>query len=182
MRDLWVVYLVVLCSAAYIAYEQNLAYLTYGFSSLQKNGYGGLDNNGAALIMAMAIPMAYFAWEATRRWWRWGFLMMIPLRRAFIVKQHGSLTFPEGTACAKVLIVGEQGGSSAKTVFVGFGLAFAYQVIPTDAPPERQFAKRWTYYIDPTGKIAFIDKTVKPATSGQDIVAKLGDLNVPKRK
>ena len=58
-----------------------------------------------------------------------GILMMIPLRRAFIVKQHGSLTYPEGTACAKVLIVGEQGGSSAKTVFVGFGLAFVYQVL-----------------------------------------------------
>lgn len=58
-----------------------------------------------------------------------GILMMIPLRRAFIVKQHGSLSYPEGTACAKVLIVGEQGGSSAKTVFVGFGLAFVYQVL-----------------------------------------------------
>ena len=58
-----------------------------------------------------------------------GILMMIPLRRAFIVKQHGTLTYPEGTACAKVLIVGEQGGSSAKTVFVGFGLAFVYQVM-----------------------------------------------------
>ena len=58
-----------------------------------------------------------------------GILMMIPLRRAFIVKQHGTLTYPEGTACAKVLIVGEQGGSSAKTVFVGFGIAFVYQVM-----------------------------------------------------
>ena len=58
-----------------------------------------------------------------------GILMMIPLRRAFIVKQHGSLTYPEGTACAKVLIVGEQGGSSAKTVFAGFGLAFVYQLM-----------------------------------------------------
>ncbi len=38
-----------------------------------------------------------------------GILMMIPLRRAFIVKQHGKLTYPEGTACAKVLIVGERG-------------------------------------------------------------------------
>ncbi len=58
-----------------------------------------------------------------------GILMMIPLRRAFIVKQHASLSYPEGTACAKVLIVGEQGGSSAKTVFTGFGLAFVYQVL-----------------------------------------------------
>ena len=39
-----------------------------------------------------------------------GILMMIPLRRAFIVKQHGTLNYPEGTACADVLIVGEQGG------------------------------------------------------------------------
>jgi len=58
-----------------------------------------------------------------------GILMMIPLRRAFIVKQHASLAYPEGTACAKVLIVGEQGGSSARTVFTGFGMAFAYQVL-----------------------------------------------------
>lgn len=56
-----------------------------------------------------------------------GVLMMIPLRRAFIVKQHGKLPYPEGTACAEVLIVGEQGGSSATTVFAGFGLAFVYQ-------------------------------------------------------
>jgi putative OPT family oligopeptide transporter len=57
-----------------------------------------------------------------------GILMMIPLRRAFIVKQHGALTYPEGTACAKVLIVGEQGGTNARTVFAGFGLAFLYQI------------------------------------------------------
>lgn len=58
-----------------------------------------------------------------------GILMMIPLRRAFIVKQHGMLTYPEGTACADVLIVGEQGGSSAKTVFTGFGIAFVYKIL-----------------------------------------------------
>ncbi len=55
-----------------------------------------------------------------------GILMMIPLRRAFIVKQHGTLKYPEGTACADVLIVGEKGGATAKTVFVGFGLAFLF--------------------------------------------------------
>ena len=41
-----------------------------------------------------------------------GILMMIPLRRAFIVKQHGKLKYPEGTACADVLIVGETGGAT----------------------------------------------------------------------
>jgi peroxiredoxin Q/BCP len=61
-------------------------------------------------------------------------------------------------------------------------VAFAYQVIPTDAPAERQFARRYTFYIDPAGKIALIDKAVKPATSGEDIVAHLKELKVPDRK
>ena len=61
-------------------------------------------------------------------------------------------------------------------------VAMAYGVIAADAPPERQFARRWTFYIDPTGKIAMIDKTVKPASSGQDIVTNLGELKVPERK
>ncbi len=58
-----------------------------------------------------------------------GILMMIPLRRAFVVKQHGVLPYPEGTACAKVLIVGEQGGSNARTVFLGVGIAAVYQLL-----------------------------------------------------
>ncbi len=58
-----------------------------------------------------------------------GVLMMIPLRRVFIVRQHGKLTYPEGVACADVLMVGEKGGSSAATVFTGFGLAFVYQFL-----------------------------------------------------
>jgi putative OPT family oligopeptide transporter len=59
-----------------------------------------------------------------------GILMMIPLRRAFIVNMHGkpgqpdTLLYPEGTACAEVLISGEQGGTSGRTVFLGFGIAF----------------------------------------------------------
>ncbi|MGH7613787.1 MAG: OPT family oligopeptide transporter, partial [Gemmatimonadales bacterium] len=56
-----------------------------------------------------------------------GVLMMIPLRRALIVKEHGNLPYPEGTACAEVLIAGEKGGVHAKTVFQAFGLAFVYK-------------------------------------------------------
>jgi putative OPT family oligopeptide transporter len=58
-----------------------------------------------------------------------GILMMIPLRRAFIVKQHGKLKYPEGTACAEVLVAGEKGGTTAKMVFVGFGIAFLYKFL-----------------------------------------------------
>jgi putative OPT family oligopeptide transporter len=58
-----------------------------------------------------------------------GILMMIPLRRAFIVKQHGKLKYPEGTACAEVLVAGEKGGTTAKMVFIGFGIAFLYKFL-----------------------------------------------------
>jgi putative OPT family oligopeptide transporter len=58
-----------------------------------------------------------------------GILMMIPLRRAFIVKQHGKLRYPEGTACAEVLIAGEKGGATAKMVFLGFGIAFVHKFL-----------------------------------------------------
>ena len=52
-----------------------------------------------------------------------GVLFMIPLRKALIVKEHKTLPYPEGTACAEVLLAGEKGGASAKSVFVGMGLS-----------------------------------------------------------
>src|SRR6266550_7017397 len=58
-----------------------------------------------------------------------GTLMMIPLRRSLIVKEHGILPYPEGTACASVLKAGEKGGVFAQTAFVGMGVAFAYAMM-----------------------------------------------------
>lgn len=58
-----------------------------------------------------------------------GTLMMIPLRRSLIVKEHGVLPYPEGTACASVLKAGERGGEFAKTAFMGLGFAFAYAML-----------------------------------------------------
>jgi putative OPT family oligopeptide transporter len=55
-----------------------------------------------------------------------GVLMMIPLRQGLIVKEHGKLAYPEGTACADVLIVGEKGGTAASTVFTGFFIGIGY--------------------------------------------------------
>jgi len=57
-----------------------------------------------------------------------GVLMMIPLRHGLIVKAHGQLAFPEGTACAEVLMAGEKGGTSARTVFTGFFLGLFYKL------------------------------------------------------
>jgi len=58
-----------------------------------------------------------------------GTLMMIPLRRSLIVKEHGILPYPEGTACASVLQAGEKGGVFAKTAFMGMGIALGYAVL-----------------------------------------------------
>lgn len=58
-----------------------------------------------------------------------GVLMMIPLRSALIVKEHGVLAYPEGQACTEVLIAGEEGGAKASTVFSGLGIAAVYKFI-----------------------------------------------------
>ncbi len=58
-----------------------------------------------------------------------GVLMMIPLRRALIVQQHGVLKYPEGTACAEILKVGAGAGSRAATLFFGFAIGLAYKVV-----------------------------------------------------
>ena len=58
-----------------------------------------------------------------------GVLFMIPLRKALIVEEHGVLPYPEGMACAEVLLAGEEGGSNASTVFAGMGLGAAFKFI-----------------------------------------------------
>lgn len=58
-----------------------------------------------------------------------GVLFMIPLRTALIVEEHGTLPYPEGQACAEVLIAGEEGGAKAGTVFAGLGIAAVYKFI-----------------------------------------------------
>ena len=58
-----------------------------------------------------------------------GVLFMVPLRNALIVKEHATLLYPEGTACADVLLAGEEGGANASTVFSGMGLAAIFKFV-----------------------------------------------------
>ncbi|RZK48210.1 MAG: OPT family oligopeptide transporter [Pedobacter sp.] len=58
-----------------------------------------------------------------------GTLMMIPLRKSLIVKEHANLPYPEGTACASVLQAGEKGGKFAQTAFWGLGFALVYALL-----------------------------------------------------
>jgi len=77
-----------------------------------------------------------------------GVLLMVPMRRALIVKEHGELPYPEGTACAEVLVAGERGGAMAKTVFAGFWVALGYTIL------QRVFhlwRENFQYVTSPTG-------------------------------
>ena len=77
-----------------------------------------------------------------------GVLFMVPLRTALIVEEHGVLPYPEGTACAEVLLAGEQGGSKSKVVFAGLGIAAVYKFIADGLklfPSEVQFSMQGNY-------------------------------------
>ena len=87
---------------------------------------------------------------------------MVPLRSALIVKEHGTLAYPEGTACAEVLIAGEEGGAKASTVFAGLGIAAGYKFI---ADGLKVFPSEVAYQI-PGYKGAGIGMDVLPALAG----------------
>jgi probable O-glycosylation ligase (exosortase A-associated) len=79
LRQVWQMYLACTGALIYIAYELNFMYLVNGKISIYHVGYGGLDNNGAGLMIAMGIPLALYAWQGSTKIWRWVFLAAIPL-------------------------------------------------------------------------------------------------------
>ncbi len=83
-----------------------------------------------------------------------GVLLMIPLRETLIVKEHATLKYPEGTACADVLIVGEERGVQARTVFMGFGIGALYKFFNAGAKMWVEVPK-WTFEkVMPNGRKA----------------------------
>lgn len=91
-----------------------------------------------------------------------GVVFMVPLRKALIVEEHGNLPYPEGSACADVLIAGEEGGTSAKIVFSGLGIAALYKFI---ADGVKLFPSEVDYAV-PAYKGSAIGIDVLPALSG----------------
>jgi probable O-glycosylation ligase (exosortase A-associated) len=82
VRQVWQIRVLVFVAALsliYIAYEVNFLYLVNNYLGIYLNGYGGLDNNGAGLMLAMAVPMCVFIWDSERRMWRWFFAAMVPV-------------------------------------------------------------------------------------------------------
>jgi putative OPT family oligopeptide transporter len=112
----------------------------FGRSTILENNIvqttGSAGESLAAGVMFTIPALIFLGFGSEFTFWRifplallggWlGVLFMIPLRRQLIVKEHGNLTFPEGTACADVLVAGERGGSFAGRVFWGLGLGGVY--------------------------------------------------------
>src|SRR4249920_3031835 len=105
-----------------------------------------------------------------------GVLLMVPLRRALIVKEHGILPYPEGTACAEVLVAGERGGQLAKLVFGGLGvgalwksLSWIFNVFRTEigysTPRTSQFPNA-TLNIDVSPEYLGVGYVIGPAIAG----------------
>lgn len=92
-----------------------------------------------------------------------GILMMIPLRRAFIVRLHKELLYPEGTACAQVLISGERGGASGRLVFIGFFLAFFYKLLTGAAVLIRETVE---LAIEKVNRVAVLSMDLAPELLG----------------
>ena len=112
----------------------------FGRSTILENNIvqtvGSAGESVAAGVIFTIPALIFLGYSLNTEYWRifflallggWlGVLFMIPLRRQLIVKEHGNLTFPEGTACADVLVAGERGGSFAGRVFWGLGLGGIY--------------------------------------------------------
>ena len=79
VRHVWILMITAALALGYIAYEVNYLYFVNHYMGIYFNGYGGLDNNGAGLMLAMGIPLCLFVYMGTKRWWRWGFALLIPL-------------------------------------------------------------------------------------------------------
>jgi putative OPT family oligopeptide transporter len=105
---------------------------------VQTTGNAGQSIASGVIFTLPALIFLGFDLESTRIFalalfggWL-GVLFMIPLRRQLIVEEHGTLTYPEGTACADVLMAGERGGSFASRVFLGLGLGGLYTLFQNE--------------------------------------------------
>ena len=112
----------------------------FGRSTILENNIvqttGSAGESAAAGVIFTMPALIFLGYSLNTEYWRvfflallggtLGVLFMIPLRRQLIVKEHGNLTFPEGTACADVLVAGERGGSFAGRVFWGLGIGGVY--------------------------------------------------------
>ena len=159
----------------------------FGRSTILENNIvqttGSAGESLAAGVMFTIPALIFLGFGSEFTFWRifplallggWlGVLFMVPLRRQLIVKEHGNLAFPEGTACADVLVAGERGGSFAGRVFWGLGLGGVYTFMMktvlawTEQPEARP---RWfpgaSFRVNITSEYLGVGYIIGPRVSG----------------
>ena len=132
----------------------------FGRASILENNIvqttGSAGESVAAGVIFTLPALIFLGFSLNTEYWRvfalaliggWlGILFMIPLRRQLIVKEHGNLLYPEGTACADVLVAGDKGGSFAGRVFWGLGLGGLYTVLMNIVqawPDQPEYRPNW---------------------------------------
>lgn len=98
VSHVWLLMVTAATALGYIAYEVNIEYMSTRYMGIYFNGYGGLDNNGAGLMLAMGVPLCLFIYLSTSRWWRWAFAALIPVLLHAVL-----LTFSRGAMVALLL-------------------------------------------------------------------------------
>ena len=159
----------------------------FGRSTILENNIvqttGSAGESLAAGVMFTIPALIFLGFGSEFTFWRifplallggWlGVLFMIPLRRQLVVKEHGNLVFPEGTACADVLVAGERGGSFASRVFWGLGIGGVYTflmktVLVWTEQPESQ--PKWfpgaSFRADVTTEYLGVGYIIGPKVSG----------------
>jgi len=132
----------------------------FGRSTILENNIvqttGSAGESVAAGVIFTLPALIFMGFSLNTEYWRvfflaliggWlGVLFMIPLRRQLIVKEHGNLLYPEGTACADVLVAGERGGSFAGSVFWGLGIGGVYTWLKNSMhmwPDQPEYLPKW---------------------------------------
>ena len=159
----------------------------FGRSTILENNIvqttGSAGESVAAGVIFSMPALIFLGFSLNAEYWRifflalmggWlGVLFMIPLRRQLIVKEHGNLTFPEGTACADVLVAGERGGSFASRVFWGLGLGGVYTFCMNTLglwPSQPEYQPKWlpgaSFRANVTSEYLGVGYIIGPRVSG----------------
>jgi probable O-glycosylation ligase (exosortase A-associated) len=131
LRQVWALFLMTALALGYISYEINYLYLVHGYLGIHRNGYGGMDNNGAGLMLAMGVPLCWFCYEGFRRWWRWGFVLLVP-----VIVHAVMMTYSRGAMLSLVVMCPALLWRSRHRVRLALAMvAFAVVLLPILAGP-----------------------------------------------
>ena len=132
VRQVWRLAVMIASVLGYIAYEINYQYFINHYLGIYHNGYGGLDNNGAGLMLAMGVPLCWFVYEGTSRWWRWVYLLLIPN-----IVHAVLMTYSRGAMVSLIVVVPWLWWRSRRKLGVSIALlSFGLIAVPMMAGPE----------------------------------------------